>query len=114
MECIRKSLLILEFRLIIILRTWQKIHHDTASEFFKRKKGDGEQVTEHCMMQKLINFRSFCNWYSPKCGNEEATEINVKNVTTTRYGFNQPKINYYRRNSYNGIQQNTGFYLGSL
>ena len=58
-------------------RTSSKIHHDTASEFFKKlyEKGDFvEQVTEQLYDAKATQFLAdrFVIGTCPKCGNEEA------------------------------------------
>ena len=58
-------------------RTSSKIHHDTASEFFKKlyEKGDFvEQVTEQLYDAKANQFLAdrFVIGTCPKCGNEEA------------------------------------------
>ncbi|MFL9844162.1 methionine--tRNA ligase [Flavobacterium rhizosphaerae] len=58
-------------------RTSAKIHHDTASEFFKKLYNDGkfiEEVTEQLYDEKAGQFLAdrFVIGTCPKCGNEEA------------------------------------------
>ena len=58
-------------------RTSAKIHHDTASEFFKKLYGQGdfiEEVTEQLYDAKADQFLAdrFVMGTCPKCGNEEA------------------------------------------
>ena len=58
-------------------RTSSKIHHDTASEFFRKLYDDGkftEEVTEQLYDAKADQFLAdrFVTGTCPKCGNEEA------------------------------------------
>ena len=58
-------------------RTSSKIHHDTASDFFRKLYDDGkfvEQVTEQLYDEKANQFLAdrFVIGTCPKCGNEEA------------------------------------------
>lgn len=58
-------------------RTSAKIHHDTASEFFKKLYNEGkfiEEVTEQLYDEKADQFLAdrFVTGTCPKCGNEEA------------------------------------------
>ncbi|AXG73878.1 methionine--tRNA ligase [Flavobacterium arcticum] len=58
-------------------RTSSKIHHDTASEFFKKLYNDGkfiEEVTEQLYDEEANQFLAdrFVMGTCPKCGNEEA------------------------------------------
>ncbi|MBW3518353.1 methionine--tRNA ligase [Flavobacterium sp. NKUCC04_CG] len=58
-------------------RTSSKIHHDTASEFFKKLYDDGkfiEEVTDQLYDEKAQQFLAdrFVIGTCPKCGNEEA------------------------------------------
>lgn len=58
-------------------RTSAKIHHDTASEFFKKLYSEGkfiEEVTEQLYDEKAQQFLAdrFVTGTCPKCGNEEA------------------------------------------
>ncbi len=58
-------------------RTSSKIHHDTASEFFKKLYDDGkfiEEVTEQLYDEEANQFLAdrFVIGTCPKCGNEEA------------------------------------------
>ncbi len=58
-------------------RTSAKIHHDTASEFFRKLYDDGkftEEVTEQLYDAKADQFLAdrFVTGTCPKCGNEEA------------------------------------------
>jgi methionyl-tRNA synthetase len=58
-------------------RTSAKVHHDTASEFFKKLYAEGkfiEEVTEQLYDEKADQFLAdrFVTGTCPKCGNEEA------------------------------------------
>ncbi|HRB71061.1 MAG TPA: methionine--tRNA ligase [Flavobacterium sp.] len=58
-------------------RTSAKIHHDTASDFFRKLYDDGkfiEEVTEQLYDEKAQQFLAdrFVTGTCPKCGNEEA------------------------------------------
>ena len=58
-------------------RTSAKVHHETASEFFKKLYDDGkfiEEVTEQLYDEKAHQFLAdrFVTGTCPKCGNEEA------------------------------------------
>lgn len=58
-------------------RTSAKIHHDTASDFFRKLYNDGkfiEEVTEQLYDEKAQQFLAdrFVTGTCPKCGNEEA------------------------------------------
>ena len=58
-------------------RTSRKIHHDTASDFFKKLYEDGkfiEETTEQLYDEKADQFLAdrFVTGTCPKCGNEEA------------------------------------------
>ena len=58
-------------------RTSSKVHHETASEFFKKLYDDGkftEEVTEQLYDEKADQFLAdrFVIGTCPKCGNEEA------------------------------------------
>lgn len=58
-------------------RTSAKVHHDTASEFFKKLYNEGkfiEEVTEQLYDEKADQFLAdrFVTGTCPKCGNEEA------------------------------------------
>lgn len=67
----------LEFPLIITLVHLPAIHHDTASDFFKKLYDNGdfiEEVTEQLYDDKAGQFLAdrFVIGTCPKCGNEEA------------------------------------------
>ena len=74
---IRKSFLDFGISFDNYSRTSSKIHHDTASEFFRKLYDDGkfvEEVTEQLYDAKANQFLAdrFVVGTCPKCGNEEA------------------------------------------
>jgi methionyl-tRNA synthetase len=69
-------------------RTSAKIHHDTASEFFRKLYDDGkfiEEVTEQLYDEKANQFLAdrFVTGTCPKCGNPEAYGDQCENCGST-------------------------------
>lgn len=69
-------------------RTSAKIHHDTASEFFKKLYGEGkfiEEVTEQLYDEKADQFLAdrFVTGTCPKCSNPEAYGDQCENCGTS-------------------------------
>lgn len=69
-------------------RTSAKIHHDTASEFFKKLYNDGkfiEEITEQLYDEKAQQFLAdrFVTGTCPKCGNDSAYGDQCENCGTS-------------------------------